>query len=349
MEGHRAGGDPRAEEVVLDLLVDDDVAERPEARRRGGAGRVGRRGGEEGDQDRHRSADVGADDRDELRHDPLEDREGGRERHVRDAEGDVHPGPVDEGEQEPRVEVAARLTDRLLPHEEHTLLPIGAHAREQRPPELRTLRHEVEREQGDRRPAEEPADQRARDPEHRSGHVGRRADDLLGVLLELLDQLLGGQLDPEGTEPLREPVDERRRGSDELVEPRDHGGDDQGDQQHDHGEQDHEDQPGRRPPLPAPRGEVVDGGLQRERQEQGDPDHREEAAELAGEPREGQQQEPGRDEGVDERPAGGLDRVRDPRRHPFRDGIGLDGLDRLCLPHPSEATPDGRRSAQVRR
>ena len=79
MQRHGLRGDPRTEDVVLDLLVDEDVPDRPEARCRGGQAS---RGSQEGDQDRHGAADVGPHDRDELRDEALEDRQRRRERDV---------------------------------------------------------------------------------------------------------------------------------------------------------------------------------------------------------------------------------------------------------------------------
>ena len=151
--------------------------------------------------------------------------------------------------------------------------------------------------------------------------------------MQLLDQLVGRELDTERPQPVREPVDEGRRVLDELVEPGDHGGDDQGDQEDDRPEQDQEDQSGGGPPLPPTRREVVDPRLQGEGQEERDPEHRQEAAQLIDQVEEDEDRDPGGEECEPQPLAGQLDRFREPRRHrsvggldPLHRGLGLEIL-----------------------
>src|SRR5204862_162786 len=76
-----------------------------------------------------------------------------------------------------------------------------------------------------------------------------------------------------------------------------------------------EDQSGGGPSLPSTRREVVDRRLQGERQEQRDPDHRQEAAQLIDQVEEDEDRDPGGEECESEPLPGQLDRVGEPRRH----------------------------------
>src|SRR5215470_14104781 len=89
------------------------------------------------------TADVGADDRDELGGDPLEDGERRRERHAPPAQHHVHQAAVDHRQEQPGIEIAAGLLDRLLPDEQDPPLPVGTEPRADRPPQLRPLRDHV--------------------------------------------------------------------------------------------------------------------------------------------------------------------------------------------------------------
>ena len=148
---HRAGGDLRREEVVLDLLVDDDE---PEHDRRL------ERGVEERDQHRQDARDVRADDGKELADQADPQRERYRRRDARRLEHDPVEQRRQHRQQRPRVQVAAGLGDRQLPRRQHLHLACRAQAAADRTPQPRAVGDEVVREEQHREDLQQ--DSRAR-------------------------------------------------------------------------------------------------------------------------------------------------------------------------------------------
>ena len=191
------------------------------------------------------------------------------------------PVPLITASEQPRVEVAAGLLDRLIPDEQHVLLVFGRQRAADDPPELRPLGHDVEREQRDRRPAEDPAEDRRGDAEDVARQARGGTHQVLRVLLDLVGQVLGGDVPAELVRPSHERVDELRRRLDQLLRAGDDRGDHQRDQEIDRQEHAQEDQSGRRAAAPATRGEPVDGRLDREREEERREQDADDAGELA--------------------------------------------------------------------
>jgi hypothetical protein len=146
----RPRGDAGREQVVLDLLVDDDDDEHPQ-----GADGVVQQGDEHG----QHPGEVGADDGEELGDQADPDAEGHRVPQPDDGERRGVEDRREEGQQRPRVEVAARLVDGQLPGVQDPFLAIRLEPPADDPPQPRAVGDHVEGQEQDGQDLQQPAEE----------------------------------------------------------------------------------------------------------------------------------------------------------------------------------------------
>ena len=149
---------------------------------------------------------------------------------------DVHARAVDHRQQQPRVEVAAGLLDRLLPRRTRRCSwRSGGIARQHGPAHPRALGHEVEGEQPDRRDHwNRPPRIELATPRITSPAMFCAVEMMLSALLcNSSIELVRRDVDAERPQPPGETVDQGRRAVDELLEARDDRRDDQREQHRD--------------------------------------------------------------------------------------------------------------------
>ena len=264
MDLHGVGGDPRGEQVVLDLLVDEDRHQHPQA---------GEGLGQQGDEDGQGAGDVGADHRDELGDDPHPKGQGQRERHVQQDEHHPVEQGRDNGQHGAGVDVAARLVHGQVPDLQHHVAPAVVEERAHHPADLGPLRHQVEGEQGHGEDLEDQPEDGGAGVDHVARHPGGQA---LHVAAgeELLLQLVEVEFGVEGVVgPFLDVVEVARNLLHEVVDLGGQRGADGGGEPGQGGQDHHEHDHGAQAPLdPAP-GHPVDRGLYGEGQEQRDHQH----------------------------------------------------------------------------
>ena len=263
-------------------MIDEDIGQHDEGSREA----LDR----EGHEDRNGTPDVRSDRRDEDRDECSEHSEWDREpdRHSNKNHREEEANAVDEHQQHSRVEVAARLSNCLVPGPANALLVRWTHVGQHCALEAGRIRGEIESEHGDRCQVEDEADAGRSDSDQVPEGSLRPVEK---GLFRLLGDLFTGTRRPDfNVERVFDP--DTRVGEPDATLVSDAGGElsNGGDEDDDHergskksGEVDHTDS--RSPPPLITIDEPYDRRLECEAEEEGDSEHRQQIGGLSGGPK----------------------------------------------------------------